>query len=483
MKKIIFLSLAIIIALSGCESLDETPQSSLSPSNFYRTTGEVESAFAASMNDLWFYWGTYGNGYGAGNFFAEDDHNITGVLDINSYTGNEIWGSHYKAIANLNMALNAVLNGTTIGTEAELDLLEGQARFLRAYNYFMLVRLYGKLPLYTEDDNPIDKPEARSSIDEVYGLIVNDLIIAASKLPTSWPETQKGRPANTAAKGLLAKVYLTMATAPLNRTENFALAAASALEVMNTGIELISDVNAVFAMENRYRPEWMWGFNSTFDDRSTPVDIYAPGEDPWYGWEDIMSTDTFALYYPDQPRKYAYLQCYNGNGEYYTDWVESWTKTPGIKKYLYSDIEDIWAYHTWYNFPILRYADVLLIYAEAANMANNGPTQTAVDAINQVIDRANGNQNGNPEARATTSSTMLEFNDKVLLERSYELCWEYDRWFDLLRTRTLKAALEASKPLAAPNFDDKFYLLPVPFVDLRLNPLLQPNNPGWPDNE
>jgi hypothetical protein len=283
--------------------------------------------------------------------------------------------------------------------------------------------------------------------------------------------------------GMLAKVYLTMATAPLNETANYALAAAEAKKVMDSGIELVGDVNEVFSMENRYNPEWMFSFNSSFDDKSTPVDTWAPSEDPWYGWEDIMCGDTFALHYPDQPRKYAYLQCYNGNGDYYTEWVESYTKTPAVKKYMYSDIEDIWAYLTWYNFPILRYADVLLIYAEAANHANGGPTQEAVDAINQVIDRANGNSDGDPEARATTSMTIVDFTEKVILERSYELCWEYDRWFDLLRTRKLEIAIAASKPLAGPNFNDKYYLLPIPFVDLRENPLLLPNNPGWPDNE
>jgi hypothetical protein len=480
MKNIGFLFFTIIIAVIGCESLDEVPMSSISPVNYYITPAQVDAAFAASMSSLWAYWWAYGYGYGSGEFFSNDDH-ASGPLELDVYSGNVFWGAHYQAIANLNAALHAVLTGQTEGTKEELDLLEGQARFLRGYNYFVLVRLYGPVPLYTEGENPSIELEARASIEEVYALIVNDLQIASAKLPPSWPETQWGRPANTAAMGMLAKVYLTMATAPLKQVSNYALSAAEAKNVIDAGITFTPGAEEVFSMEYRYSPEWMFSFNSTYDDKSTPVDIWAPPEDPWGGWADIVACDTFAKYFPDQPRKYAYLQCYNEYGQYYTEW-EGWSQVPGIRKYMYSDIEDIWAYHTWYNVPILRYSDVLLIYAEASNQANNGPTQEAVDALNQVIDRANGNSDGIPEARATTSMSVQEFDDKVIQERSWELCFEYDRWFDLVRKEILQEALEAVKPLEALNYDDRWYLLPIPLVDLRYNPLLT-QNPGWPEHE
>jgi len=480
MKKITYLFIAAIIVVSGCKKLDEVPQSSLSPKNYYTNIAQVEAAFAASMNPLWNYWTTYGQGYQTSYIFSNDDQVYAGELDVDVYIGEDVWGHHYKAIANLNAVLNALLTGKTIATKEELDILEGQARFLRGYNYFMLVRLFGGVPLYTEGENAGTNPEARASIEDVYALIVNDLKIASEKLPTSWPTTQQGRPNRYSASGMLAKVYLTMATAPLNKIDNYALAAAEALKVINSGIELIPEIENVFAMDHRYNPEWLFSFNSTYDDKSTPVDQYSPPEEPWEGWADVSAADTFALHFPDQPRKFAYLQCYNEDGVYYTEW-EVGGKRPGIRKYMYSDIKDIWNYKTWYNFPVLRYADVLLIYAEAANMASGSPTQAAVDAINQVIDRANGETG--TEERASTSMSKDQFNKKVIQERSYELCYEYDRWFDLLRTRTLKQALQASKPLAATNFDEKYYLLPIPPVDLRLNPLLKPNNPGWPDTE
>jgi hypothetical protein len=481
MKKFKFLLIAILFAFIGCESLDEVPMSSLSPSNYYTNSAQVESAYAAAMQSLWSYWGVYGSGMSGGTWFSNDDQSLWGELDLDVYSGESYWFGHYEAITNVNAALDAVMNGQTKGTQEELDLLEGQGRFIRAYNYFMLVRLFGPVPIYTEGENAATVPEVRASISEVYTVILNDLQIASNKLPESWPESQRGRPGKWAAMGMLAKVYLTMATAPLKQASNYSLAAAEAKKVMESGITLIPEIEEVFSFKNRYSPEWMFGFNSTNDDKSTPVDVYAPSESPWDGWADVAACDTFAKFFPDQPRKYAYLQCYNGDSAYYTEW-EGWNPRPGIRKYMYADIEDIWAYHTWYNFPVLRYADVLLIYAEAANQASGGPTQEAVDALNQVIDRANGNTDGIPVSRATTAMSMQEFDDKVILERSWELCFEYDRWFDLVRKEILLESLEASKPLAAVNYDDRFYLLPVPLVDLRLNPLLT-QNPGWPESE
>jgi hypothetical protein len=118
---------------------------------------------------------------------------------------------------------------------------------------------------------------------------------------------------------------------------------------------------------------------------------------------------------------------------------------------------------------------VLLIYAEAANMANGGPTEGAVVAINKVIDRANGHVE-NPEApRATLDMTQAEFDTRVIEERNWELSFEFDRWFDLVRKRILK---EESREDIQQNYSDDDLLFPIPENDLRLNPLLE-QNPGY----
>src|SRR5690606_29476917 len=115
----------------------------------------------------------------------------------------------------------------------------------------------------------------------------------------------------------------------------------------------------------------------------------------------------------------------------YTDFNE---QRPFIRKYSipYISQEDYDGYQTTVNFPIIRYADVLLIYAEAANMAENGPSAAAYEAINKVRRRAFNLPVDTPDPSVDLSGlTKEEFDAAVIQERNWELCFENDRWFDL----------------------------------------------------
>lgn len=153
---------------------------------------------------------------------------------------------------------------------------------------------------------------------------------------------------------------------------------------------------------------------------------------------------------------------------------------PFCKKFLYITDADFESYASTANIPIIRFADVLLIYAEAANMANGSPTQAAVDALNKVINRANGYVTNAGHPLATTSMSKAAFDAAVIQERSWELFFEFDRWFDLIR----KKMLEQVNPLWSANFDPAghYYLFPIPVVDLTLNKNLE-QNPGYPTPE
>jgi hypothetical protein len=134
------------------------------------------------------------------------------------------------------------------------------------------------------------------------------------------------------------------------------------------------------------------------------------------------------------------------------------------------------------NWPILRYADVLLIYAEASNMANAGATapQAAVDAINQVINRANGFKSNSEHPLLTTSMTKAAFDAAVIQERNWELVFEAcDRWFDICRKRILNDPKVTYRDEDRLNFTVDDYLFPIPETDLRFNKLLV-QNPGYP---
>lgn len=467
---------ALFVIAFACKKLDEQPISSVTPDAFGASVLQVETAYAGSLNYLWDYWSGYGYAYGP---FINDDQLNNGNLNIAPDNADDLWNRHYMALLNINNALRAVKTGRIkLETQATLDILTAEGKFLRAHNYFMLVRMFGGVPLITEDTpDPILNPMARASLADVYKLIVNDLTFASEKLPESWGGAP-GKPTLGAAKSMLAKVYLAMATYPLNDATNYAKAADMALQVMQSGTyTLVDSVVDVFSLENKYGPEMIWSYNSTEDDLATDPEIWTTENYLDGGWGDAAVDTAFERSWPDQKRKEAYLFT-DWNGDHYTDFPE---QTPFCKKFFFYISADAFnGYASTMNWPILRYADVLLIYAEAANMANNGPTQPAVDAINLVIHRANGFKANVKHPLLTTAMTKTAFDAVVIQERSWELVFENcDRWFDICRKRILddpKVTVRAEDRL---NFSIDDYLFPIPETDLRINKLLE-QNPGYP---
>lgn len=461
----------MVLLFAGCVELEETPMDFVSPANFYKTPSQVEAAFASSMNRLYYKWGV-GYSYIYGLFINDDQYDGGDLVMADTY-GNEFWKIHYQAIADINPVI-AALEADRLGTSAsatEKANYMGMAKFMRAFNYFCLVRLYGDIPLILETT----KTEAeitRTPIADVYAQIESDLLVASENLPVSWPTAKQGFPAKDAARTLLAKAYITMATAPMNNTSYYTKARDMAKQVMDAGTyRLVSDVDEVFAQANKYGPEMMWSFIATSDDPGTSPQIYLPSSIA-KGWGDIHPEPAWAIAYPNQPRKAAYFFLEDWTGKPYTTF--SWGG-PAIKKLLYEDQSLITSKVNICNIPILRYADVLLIYAEAENMVNGKPTQAACNAVNQVINRANDYVANAANPLLTTSMSKEAFDAAVIDERSWELCFEYDRWYDLCRKRILKQ----KTPVAyQQNFSEDDYLYPIPQNDLQINSLLT-QNPGY----
>lgn len=472
-KTPVLVAVVLLLMHTGCVDLEETPKDFTGPINFYNDPGQIEAAFVSAMSRLYSEWSAYSYGHG---FFAHDDQMYGGNLVLSDNHGGGLWSVHYRSIADLNPAIKA-LNDDKLGTaysQADKDVLMAQARFLRAFNYFSLVRLFGDVPLITEDTNPAEDAIVRTPTADVYNFIESDLLFAIQHLPDTWPDDKQGRPAKGAAKTLLAKVYITMATAPLNNTSYYAKARDMAADVMDDGIySLVPDVDEVFALENAYGPEIMWSFNASEDDNSTPPQIWLPGEMA-DGWGDFKADRIWGEAFPAQPRKDAYLVLEDWEGEPYTEWTNA-TTTPHVRKYLYDTRENQLRYRSVQNIPILRYADALLLFAEAENMVNGGPTQAAVDAVNQIIDRANGYEPNPADPLLTTAMSQEAFDAAVIQQRNYELSFEYDRWYDLIRKRIL---CDVTIPAYKPNCDENDYLWPIPQTDLRLNPELT-QNPGY----
>ncbi len=470
-KNLVLMFGVLLLINIGCVDLEETPKDFTGPAYYYNSPGQIESAFASAMARLYGEWSAYS--YGHWNF-ESDDQMYGGELVFSDDQGSDLWGAHYRAIADLNPAIKA-LSIDKLGTSAtqeEKDALMAQAKFIRAYNYFSLVRLFGDIPLITENTNVETDKIIRNPIAEVYALIEQDLLFAVQNLPDSWDGDQRGRPAKGAAKTLLAKVYITMATSPMNNTSNYAKARDMAADVMDDGTySLVPDINEVFALSNSYGPEIMWSFNASEDDNSTPPQIWLPGTMA-DGWGDFKSDKIWGENYPAEPRKDAYLLLEDWDGTPYTEWYGT---TPYVKKFLYDSRDNQERYRSVQNIPILRFADVLLLFAEAENMVNGGPTQAAINAANKIIDRANNNIANPLDPRLTIGMSQAAFDAAVIQQRNLELCFEYDRWYDLIRKRIL---CDTAIPEIRQNCDDDDYLWPIPQTDLRLNPNLT-QNPGY----
>jgi len=466
-----WMNAVLLMVTIGCVSLDEEPLDFPSPDNFYASEDQIVSALTGSMAAMYSQWDNYSYGWGA----FHDDANDNTNLAFGASHANWVWRAHYRSIANLNPVVKSLTgDDSPITDQAKKDELMGQAKFIRAFNYFVLVRAYGEIPIITEETDVVGGEISRQPIRDVYNLIISDLQSALSGLPETWDE-YRGRPTKDAARALLAKVYLTMASAPLKDASTATQARDLAKAVMDNGVHyLIPDVRDVFKIENKLGPENIWCFNATSDDIATPPQIWLPGSMA-FGWLDFGTERTWALRYPDQPRKEAYMILEDWNGDSWEDF--SWRGSPPVRKYTYDDQATLERLQSTANIPLLRFADVLLMFAEAENMINSGPTQAAVDAVNQIIDRANDGAANPNHPRVTTAMTRAEFDAAVIQERNLELFFEYDRWFDLVRKEILcdvwpdRADIEANC-----NQDD--YLWPIPQADLRLNPLMT-QNPGY----
>jgi starch-binding outer membrane protein, SusD/RagB family len=476
--RILFLIFTGGFLLTSCQKLDETPQSFNSPSNFYKSLPQCEASYAAAQSFLWTAWSA-GYAYEARYKLANDDELRGGDLNISADWADGLWKQHYKAITNINGVLKAIKAGNLSALPAsEISDAQGQGEFLRAHNYFMLVRLWGPVPVYNTDNEPgATNNLPRSPIQEVYNQIISDLTHAAQLLPAVRPDGQKAKPTSGAAMGLLAKVYLTMATSPLKASENYAKAAAAAKAVMDAGNHnLMANVGDLFKGENRFSSEMMFSYQTNTTDYSTHSQVWAPGA--FGGWGDFQVDASLEISWPAQPRKNAYLITEIG-GIRYDQPGYTYPNTPSNAKFIVPNIpaSDL-AIGSSANMPILRYADVLLIYAEAANQANGSPTQAACDAVNKVIDRANGYVTTAGHPLLTTALTKDAFDNAIIQERRWELCFEFDRYFDILRKKLLQQVNIGG--VGAANFSDADYLFPIPQLDMLRNPLLKPNNPGYP---
>ena len=522
---------------SGCKkTLQETPYSFYSPNNLYKTESDAQAAVAGLYGILqgWSF-------FKAPYLFCEDadhDHVVGPVWNFSSQGAgayDQYWGvaSMWQGLYNIGAQVNTILEkvpGITFASDSVKNRVLGEAYFFRGWAYFNLVRLWGPVPVRLVNVTVGSADLARSSVSDVYNQVIADLTKAENLLPVkSSPFAgPTGSATQGAAKTLLAKVYLTMASGAASGsvtvrggTDNayytyskdvvagyegmdskslFTKARDKALEVINSGqYSLMPTFMGLWGRANKNNAEMIWEFQ-TQDNTNYGDYLQYWYSAPYYGgtsymWmaqnlydgyqqqDDRALNGVFHQYflygawmlYPQRDSA-LYKAAPGGNtAKFYSAyshpfttkyWIGTSTETGTNATNTNGGLRDV-------DFPLLRYADVLLMYAEAANEAGNGPGADAYSALNQVRERSH--------EQDTTGLSQQDFRSLVLEERGKEFYQENNRRFDLIRWGVFLQVMNKVGTMenVIKTRSQKNLLFPIPQSELDANKLIGGNNPGW----
>lgn len=475
-----FVAVCFLLAFASCQDniLDENPRDVVAE-NYYNTSSELETAVNAIYSPLRT-GGFIGNylapldahtewGFGRGSRAVFNDFQGLNTTWANGVGG--VWDLFYLSIRNANFVL-ANAPGATLASEEDKARYMAEARFLRAFDYFHLVRNWGGVPLRTEA-NMQEKDVPRSPVGSIYELIVADLKDAEANLPEE--QSHIGRPTAYAAKTMLADVYLHL--------EMYDEARDLAKEVMDSDrFSLVPvEVPDDFATD-------IWGP----DVLTTPEEIFflkfarQLGQGNFMGW--VLNHPSTGLFNFGG----AYAHYSDARLPFYKNWDDNdlrkglWNRInfglgdSTLVSRKFSDQSAASQNDSGIDQPMYRYSEVLLIYAEAATRAAGGPTPEAVEALNKVHRRAYGEDQNSPSPFDFNIADYNEesFVDEVIEERGYEFIFEGKRWFTLKRTNKAAELVLANR---GKQIAEKHYLWPIPLSELSFNDAINPEhqNPGY----
>ena len=485
MKKLLITLISAGILIS-CNKLVEEPNSIITNTQFYKTQADAVAAVSAVYSTL--------------NTDAAGDFSIYG-RDLNLLTGNgsddqvfspsntnpdvralgtttyvpvndrikKNWQQHYFGISRANVAIDNISN-IDFDTTAKFRLIR-EAKFVRGLLYFNIVRFWGDAPLILHDPTSTDVNALkvkRAPKDSVYAQIISDLT-DATHLPKTYGVSDRGRATSGAAHALLAKVYLT------RREWDKALVELNEVMYGGYGYDLFPNYYDAFQKATKNGVEHIFSVqfetnlgakNSTQSLSSAQFNSFNPSVYPGDGPAD---SSLYLLFEPNDTRR---------DVTFFTTLLNPATGqivnfgAPRFKKWIDFSLNPLTNQaQSGLNFPVIRYADVLLMYAEALNEINGGPTADAYAAINRVRTRAHIDN-------LTEGLNQADFRDSVFLERRKEFIQEGMRWFDLSRRGGTYLYDALRKITAKTGAAVKDTLYPVPQSEIDLNPLLT-QNPGW----
>ncbi len=555
MKNKYIVLVLVLLSMSSCEDfLSTKPIDKIAAVNYFTDEAGLTQGLAGVYDPLGsqFLYGNYlwlslegstDEGYYARTNQAQGPSFYNFTTNDSQIAG--LWGTLYDGVNRAN-DLIANINLPTMD-ESKRKVILGETLFLRGYYYFMLVSRFGDVPMkLSPTTSPIGAQTARTPSAQIYAQVLKDMIEAEAMVNTSTSMGYSSRVSKTIIQGILSRVYLQMAGYPLNDVAKYKDALAWSQKVVSSNehalnvsfdkdpaLNVVNPSDGGSTSNNAYRQIFI---NATRD-------IYDVKENMWEAEFSGNSTDGYAetgrlgntngititgVSLTDKlGYGYGFIRgtgrLFNkyGVGDLRRDWVlttYTFNNTTGVKvpivkgtgaaasNFPYSRDSGKWRReyqtitpqnknNTPINFPILRYADVLLMNAEAENYTN-GPTAAAYNAVNQVRRRGYGLPINTPSVKADLPPGLSKADFQLAIEdeRMRELCFEGVRKTDLIRWNKFVTTMNAvgiemsTAPtptnqqyggLAGKNVAEKHLLFPIPANEIGSNKLITQNNPGW----
>lgn len=473
------------VSFSSCSDfLEQNPQTDLSENDFYKTADDIASAVNGAYSSLQ-EGDIYGNWYIFGEIPSDNTRNqLSGsvttqdefdkfYIDTQNATIANFWKAAYKVINRTNTVLGRI---DGIPLDANLaNRYKLECKFIRALMYFNLVRVYGDVPLVLKEINIAESYDIlREPQANVYNQIIADLK-EAQALPVSYPAAEDGRATQGAAKALLGKVYMTL--------HNYTEAETILGEVVNSGrYSLLENTpgslnidgyGSVFSPINHNSREGIFEIQflkGGYDEGSNYANNFAPENSGTNvvavggtGGNNVPEMDIYNAYEEgDLRRDFSMSLGYYDNRKN-NEWVES----RYVCKFMDVPYQNNDASN---NYPVIRYADVLLMYAEALNQ--NGKTAEACRYLNMTRRRGFGYQTTETSPVDLQTTDKTQFERMVEQERRVELAFENHRWFDLIRTgRAVEVMRSKGFTLNETNLT-----CPIPQKQIDVNPKLTQND-------
>lgn len=544
MKKIYYIAAIVVLSFISCEDyLNTEPVNKVSIKQYYTDEKGLTEALAGVYDPL----GTetlYGNnvfiGYNActdeGFFARTTQTNDLQNLAVNNFNPTNtdvtnLWAVCYLGVNRAN-DLIANINLPTID-ETKRQVILGEALFLRGYYNFLLVTNFGNIPMkLTPTSSPNDVYTPATPANVVYDQILKDMTEAEGKVATSTSYGYSSRVSKTVVQGILARVCLQMAGFPLNDTAKYKEALAWSKKVKDSGEHTLNtSFNAALTVttgtvkftNNAYSQIFINHAQDIYDIKESMWEIDFKGNrtDGYTENSRVGNTNGITMTGVNFEKTIGYsygfirgtARLYKAykTGDLRRDWVLTpftYNNTTGAKVAITTTTgygRDCAKWRREYdpstsknknygniNFPVLRYADVLLMLAESENQVN-GPTITAYDALNQIRRRGFGLNINTPSIVADLPAGLskADFQLAVENERMLELCFEGTRHMDLIRWGKYVSTMndigneiatgggnQAYGGLGGKNVTVRNLLYPIPSKELSINQKLN-QNMGW----